>query len=249
MASALTQKPKERLKRFVLIGLFVLALRGLILIILEYRWYFPPDFQKSNFLITREPYFFGYYGTAFYIHIIASPIAILLSFLLVVSGPMMIATPRPRLQAAHRWSGRALAILVVLLVAPSGMILALHSFAGIIAGLGFISLSIATLAFTVTAANLARSGKITAHRKWAFRTFLLLVSPLILRTMTGICILLDIESNWTYRVSAWASWLLPLLIYEAIDKVRSLPLAVRDLGQENRNPASIALKGNQNESI
>jgi len=41
-------------------------------VLIEYRNYVPPDFG-SDFLRGREPYFWGAYGWAFYVHLAAGP--------------------------------------------------------------------------------------------------------------------------------------------------------------------------------
>ena len=58
----------------------MLILRVLIVILMEYRFYFPPDFDQSFFLAGRRPSFAGWYSVGFYTHIISGPFVSLLPF-------------------------------------------------------------------------------------------------------------------------------------------------------------------------
>lgn len=69
----------------LVVALCVLALKILVAIGAEYRFYFPPAFA-SAFLTGREGYFWGYYCIAFYVHILVGPPVVLLALVLVLSG-------------------------------------------------------------------------------------------------------------------------------------------------------------------
>lgn len=72
---------------------------------------------------------------------------------------------------------------------------------------------------TVTADRRCRSNdslprpsqKLCTASTLAERCFLLLISPLILRLIAGAVIVMDVESELTYRLNAWLSWLVPLV--------------------------------------
>ena len=65
-------------------------------ILYEYRWYFPADFVRSDFLLDRQDYFYGSYSIAFYTHIVSGPIAVLIGAFLISSGS------RKRFRRLHR---------------------------------------------------------------------------------------------------------------------------------------------------
>ena len=202
----------RRARRLGLIALacvVTLLAKVLLTIVYEYRWYFPPNFEDSAFLTGRQEYFDGVYRAAFYGHIISGPVAVVLGFILLISGG------RLRVRRLHRWLGRSQFLIVMLVIVPSGLVMATHAFTGPIAGWGFASLSLATGACMVIAVQQARSRKFASHRRWATRCFILLCSPLLLRLMSGAVIVFQLESDLTYRLSAWLSWLIPLAIYEA----------------------------------
>ena len=195
---------------------------GLSSILSEYRWYFPPDFESSVFLSGRRASFHGIYQWAFYVHILSGPIAIVLAGLLVVSGGIK------QYRRTHRLLGRILAPVVVLGLLPSGIVMATQAFTGQIAGWGFATLAIATATCTIIAVNHAIKKRFALHRQWAIRIFILLCSPLLLRFVSAAAAGLEVESDWTYRLNAWLSWLLPLLIFEVCRK-RIVPKNSRPL--------------------
>lgn len=201
--------------------LLALVIKILASILSEYRWYFPADFDQSFFLANREAYFDGWYGIAFYIHIITGPITIILAFVL------MITAKRNHPGSIHRWMGRSLGLLVVFALTPSGLVMATRAFTGTLAGVGFALLSIGTCLCTVAAAYHARNRQFMNHQRWATRCFILLCSPLLLRLMSGAAIVANIEDEWTYQAAAWLSWLGPLLIYEVFLKAQATEMRLR----------------------
>ncbi len=107
-----------------------------------------------------------------------------------------------------------LLVLVLAVVAPSGLVMAREATAGPIAAFGFVSLSFATAVCAAMALYCARTQNFQSHQRWATRCFILLASPLLLRLISGALIVLGQESEWGYRLNAWLSWFIPLAIYE-----------------------------------
>jgi uncharacterized membrane protein len=201
----------DRLRKLRWIALLAVALlfaKVLLGILLEYRWYFPADFDSSAFLSGRRHSFFGVYRAAFYAHLISGPLAVVVGVFLMLSGG------RPRFRQFHRPAGRLQMLLVLAVVAPSGLVMAREATAGPIAAYGFASLSGATAACAAMALYCARARKFQSHRRWATRCFVLLASPLLLRLVSGVVIVLQLESDWAYRLNAWLSWLVPMAILE-----------------------------------
>ena len=186
----------------------LLILRVLVTMLLEYRWYFPADFNGSVFLSGRQATFVGLYRAAFYAHIISGPLALVLGL-----GLLAIARA-PRLSRVHRRLGRVQILLVLLLVAPSGLIMACGTQAGELAAYGFAALALLTGGCGVAVIQAARAGRFEAHQRWALRCCVLLCSPMLLRLNTGLLIVTQHESIWLYSLSAWLSWLIPLMFLE-----------------------------------
>jgi len=197
----------QTLKRIAFWLSVVLFFKVLAMIVYEYRNYFPANFE-SNFLSGRESFFSGSYGFAFYSHIISGPICLLIAAFLMFSGK------RKSLRHWHRRLGKTLAYLVLLVMLPSGLVMATRALTGPIAGAAFFVLVLAT-AFCVSLASWhASQRRFAIHQVWATRSFILLCSPMLLRLMTGATIVLEVESEWTYRFAAWGSWLIPLAVFE-----------------------------------
>lgn len=194
----------KRIAFWLLVALFF---KVLVSIVLEYRNYFPANFE-SNFLAGREEFFSGSYRFAFYAHIISGPICLLIAAFLMFSGK------RKSLGHWHRRLGKTLASLVLLVMLPSGLVMATQALTGPIAGAAFFVL-VFTTAFCVSMASWhASQRRFAIHQTWATRSFILLCSPMLLRLMTGATIVLEVDNEWTYRFAAWGSWSIPLAVFE-----------------------------------
>ncbi len=196
------------LLRVARVLLALLAFRVLAGIIYEYQWYFPPNFQASGFLAGREAFFHGAYRFAFYSHIVCGPFTILIVIFLAWSGRRNVYV------GIHRCLGKVQFLLVVIVLAPSGLVMATRAYTGFVAGAGFALLSIMTLAAAILTVIHAKHGNMHQHRRWSNRLFILLISPIALRITSGFIIMFGVESILAYRISAWASWLIPLIAFE-----------------------------------
>ncbi len=197
----------NKLRTLALSALALLFVKVLLAIVYDYRWYFPANFG-SAFLTGREALFHGSYRAAFYAHIISGPLVVILGSCLMLTGG------NRRFRQFHRYGGRVQILTVILIVAPSGFVMALSAHAGPIAALGFALLSLATAATAIITIRQAQTRKFQSHQRWANRCFILLCSPLLLRLFAGALMVLQWDSEWTYRLNAWISWLIPLAIYE-----------------------------------
>src|SRR5262245_24577964 len=105
------------LKTMVFVLLAALILKVLANILLEYRGYFPPDFN-SPFLTGRRESFTPLYATAFYTHILSGPVALVLGTFLMATGGIA------RIGSWHRWAGRGLMFLIFFALVPSSLMMA-----------------------------------------------------------------------------------------------------------------------------
>lgn len=195
--------------RVINILLVLLVFRILAGIVYEYQWYFPANFRFSTFLAGREEFFTGAYRIAFYSHIICGPFVILIGMFLFWSGNRMTQV------SIHRLLGKIQYLLIAIVLVPSGLVMAPRAYTGCIAGIGFGLLSIATFVTATFAVTHIRHRRLAEHRRWASRLIILLLSPIALRVMSGLAITLRIESPESYQLSAWASWIVPILVFEA----------------------------------
>ena len=185
----------------------VLIVRVTVAVVLNYSNYLPPNFA-SEFLQDREAYFFGSYQWAFYTHIFSGPCSLLLGIVLVSDQI------RKRFRRTHRILGRVQTVCVLFFIVPSGLWMAFFADSGMIATTGFISLALATGTSVTLGFQSALRRRFANHRRWMWRTNLLLCSAVVLRIMGGLASVMEIDSEWSYPFAAWASWLLPLLVFE-----------------------------------
>jgi len=191
----------------------VLILRVLGTILSSYPDYFPPDFD-SLFLQGREATFTGVYRVAFYLHIVSGPV-VLLNGLVLLSEHV-----RRTCRGVHRWLGRVQATAVLVVLLPSGAMMAKHSFGGWGGGFSFLLLSVATAGCTVLGIANAVRGRYASHRRWMLRSYVLICSAVALRLISGAASAVGVEDPETaYIVAAWVSWLVPLSIFEILSSL------------------------------
>ncbi len=202
----------------------LLITKVIVGVVLNYRDYLPPDFE-SDFLVGRESHFYGIYQWAFYAHVSSGPCSLLLGMVLVSDGF------RRRFSGWHRRLGKLQTVNVVLFVTPSGLWMSLYADSGIAAGAGFAVLGIATAFSAVLGWQLAVRRQFNSHRRWMWRCFVLLCSAVVLRLIGGLTSAAGIESAWVYPLSAWLSWLMPLLACELI--IRKSDARLKSVRPEN----------------
>ncbi|WP_236618606.1 DUF2306 domain-containing protein [Rhodopirellula europaea] len=187
----------------------VLGVSVLIQLLIPYRGYFPANLQDSVFLSAHRGHFHGWYRFAFYVHIVAGPIALVQGAALFFSG-----SRRKRIPPWHRVIGRVQAAVVLFFLFPSGLVMAQYAMAGPTAEAAFTLLSLATAVTMAMAIRSAMVGRMTQHRLWAARCFLLLCSPLLHRVVVGFTIVTGTETDFAHRLIAWTSWLVPWFLFE-----------------------------------
>ena len=191
----------------------VLVAKVTLAVVLNYRVYLPPDFG-SDFLRGREGYFWGPYHLAFYVHIASGPVALLLGLILI--GERF----RLRFPAWHRALGRVQVPWVLLLVVPSGLWMAYYTAAGPVGAAGLAALAVATGACAGLGWRSAIRRRFADHRRWMWRTFLLLGSAVVLRVIGGLATVLGVDVAWFDPLAIWISWLAPLAAFEGIELAR-----------------------------
>lgn len=193
----------------------VLIVRVLVSILANYPDYFPPNFD-SLFLQGREATFKGAYPPAFYIHIFSGPF-VLLGGLILLSDNV-----RRRHLAWHRWLGRAQVVVLLALVLPSSAVMSRHAFAGWAAGLSFLCLSAATATCAVIGVVHAWRRRYDKHRRWMLRCYFLICSAVSLRLISGTAGVIGVPNpEEAYIIAAWSSWLLPLAVFEVVERFRA----------------------------
>ena len=193
--------------RAIVVLTALLIVKVTVEVVWGYRNYFPPDFQ-ADFLHGRERYFYGGYQTAFYAHIASGPVSLWLGLLLLSQRF------RLRFPAWHRWLGRVQGMNVLLLVVPSGLWMAWYATAGRVATIAFAVLAMLTAACVLFGWRSAVRKRFAEHRRWMSRCFLLLCSAVVIRVLGGLGTVLEVEAAWYDPAASWASWLVPLGVFE-----------------------------------
>ena len=198
---------KKRTLAVLTAAVCMLILKVTLTVVMNYRDYLPPNFE-SDFLLGRDTYFFGAYQWAFYTHIAVGPLTLILGMFLLSDRL------RKLFPDWHRYAGRIQVALVLLMLTPSGMWMAMYSATGTVAGVGFASLAVTTGACVWFGWRSAVQRKFAQHRRWMMRCYILLCSAVVLRLTVGFFIVTNIEGEWIYPMTAWTSWLVPLLVFE-----------------------------------
>jgi hypothetical protein len=205
------------LRRLLIAAVILVGLRMFLGILYEYRFYFPPDYERSAFLSGRRYNFVTTYQVAFYVHLASGPLT------LVLASVSWFTAHRKKSSitlAIHRYVGRLQMAIVLGLMLPSGLVMSTEAYGGVISRAGFLSLTLATATTAGIGWWHARNRRFASHRIWMTRCAILLFSPLLLRVIAGTCILMQWESVWTYRANAWASWTVPWLVWECFQHFR-----------------------------
>jgi uncharacterized membrane protein len=176
-------------------------------ILQNYPFYFPPDFT-APFLLNHEADFRGLYGAAFFAHIVSSPVALVCGLFLVSSHS------RRWLPKIHKLVGRVQVANVCLAVAPSGFVMSFYALGGFVSSAAFLCLSVLTCTTALLGFWHARQQRFEQHQRWMWRCWILLSSAIVLRLMAMAAEPFGLEPVGFYRFTAWASWLLPLIILE-----------------------------------
>jgi hypothetical protein len=215
---------------------FLLALRVLVVLVVgktiaatlaNWPSYFPPDF-RSDFLLGREGYFFNGYHLAFYAHIVAGPLTLALGLVLLSE------TFRRRWPGWHRQFGKLQSVLVLFIVAPSGLWMAYYAATGAVAGAGLATLAILTAATTALGWRAVVNHRFAEHRRWMQRSYVLLFSAIVIRMIGGAAEVAGVEGTYPYAV--WISWLAPLAALELwrVSLLRTYPRL-----QSSASPAAL----------
>lgn len=188
---------------------------AVVMLILKTCWtvasllpaYLTPNFD-TDFLLGREPHFYGPYQYAFYIHILSGP------FSLLVGMWLLSHSLRMRWPVVHRQLGRFQVACIVGLVVPSGLWMSCFAQAGNVAASAFATLAVATGWAAYRGWRQAVKGNFASHRMWMLRTFTLLCSAVVIRLLGGLASIFGVYWEWFDPLAAWASWLIPLAILE-----------------------------------
>ena len=152
-----------------------------------------------------------YYRIAFFIHVFSAILVLLAGF------TQFFSIVRKKFPALHVLSGRVYVFVVLLLAAPSGLVIGIYANGGILSRVAFCMLAILWWWFTFKGFNAARNKNVFAHRSFMIRSFALALSAITLRAWKYLIVFLFHPKPMdAYRIVAWLGWTLNLLIAEII---------------------------------
>ncbi len=141
-------------------------------------------------------------------HAVASALALLLGPLQFLDS---LRTSRPRL---HRTLGYAYLVPGVALGGLAGLLLARHSFGGLVSHLGFGLLAMLWLFTGVMAVVAAKARRFADHRTWMVRNFALTFAAVTLRLYLPLGFASGLRFEAFYPAVAWLCWVPNLLFVE-----------------------------------
>ena len=197
----------------ILVFLILLVTASIILVSTHY---FTPDFNHG-FLTGKAYLFNGIFPFGLYTHVIAAPLLIVLSTVLV------FARLEYRFPKAHRFLGKVVVWVGLVLFIPSSFILAAYALGGIHGIILFNVLSLLSAVSLCSAWYFARKRKIPQHRRWMLRFYIFLLSAVFLRVNKFIFgYYFDYHGTEAYLLAALLSWLPQWLLLEALFRIKSI---------------------------
>jgi uncharacterized membrane protein len=156
------------------------------------------------------------WNIAFYIHISFG------AFAMLTGWPQFSEKWRLQNINLHRNLGK-IYLVSVLISGISGFYIALFATGGLVAVSGFVAMSLVWLFTSFTAYTKIRKLDINSHRNWMIRSYAITFSAVTLRLwLPVIQSMPGMDFIATYKIVAWISWVVNLLIAEWIIKKTSM---------------------------
>lgn len=168
-------------------------------------WEWNVDFLQSKYLIIH----LNYYRLSFYAHIFSS-------LIVMFSGAFLFSKYiLQNYSRTHRFFGKLYVGLVLLISAPTGMVMAFHANGGWPAKISFLILTPLWWWFTYKGYQTARNKNFTAHKKWMTRSYALTLSAITLRfCQLFIHQIIFLDPTTQYILVSWGSWMFNLGVVE-----------------------------------
>ena len=171
--------------------------------------YIPIDFKAAFLNLKEEEIKLTHYQVAFFSHVCTS------IFALITGITQFSVYIRNKYSQIHRFLGKTYILIVLLIASPSGLIMAYYANGGFYPQLSFSIQAILWFYFTYLAFKFAKSKQWTEHKNFMLRSFALTLSAISLRLIKlGIVSTIELPPMDTYRIVAWAGWLVNLMIVE-----------------------------------
>jgi hypothetical protein len=179
-------------------------------LMLRITWQYIPYQTDVAFLRIKQDYIgIAHWRYAFFIHVYTSMFTLLAGFT-QFSNTLVRNYPR-----AHRFIGYVYICTIVLVAAPSGLVMGLYANGGLSSQIAFVLLAVLWLVSTLKAWQTAVNKQFKQHRQWMIRSFALTLSALTLRAWKfSIMNMADWPPMDVYRFVAWWGWVFNLAVAE-----------------------------------
>lgn len=186
------------------ISLFTLLMVRIVTPYLSWEW-------NVDFLMTKQNIIhLLHYRTAFYLHIFSS------CFILFAGAFLFSKLVIKKFRQLHRWAGKIYVLLLLLISAPTGLIMGFYANGGWPAKISFLILCPLWWYCTYKGYQKIRQKKIKEHEIWMIRSYALTLSAISLRFYQMILGSSFIDPSTLYIIVSWLSWVGNLLIAEII---------------------------------
>lgn len=204
---------KLEFNRFVVIktilyGFLIYFIYLLALITIQY---IPINYEIAFLNLKQDEIKLPYYKLAFFSHVYSSIIIISLG---LTQFSNLI---RNKLSIIHKISGKLYILLILLVAAPSGLIMSYHANGGLLSKISFLILSILWFVFTFNAYKSIKKRNFKKHRNFMFRSYALTLSAISLRLLKYVIVsVFELPPMDTYKIVSILGWTINLAIVEII---------------------------------
>jgi uncharacterized membrane protein len=133
--------------------------------------------------------------------------------LALLIGPWQFVRRVRKHRRLHRYLGRAY-LLAVVPASLSGLVAAVLTTAGPVAGLGFGLLDVAWVTTAAAGYLAAREHRYADHRRWMIRNFALTFAGVMLRVWVAVLVMAGLPFDSAYALVPWLSWIPNLAVVE-----------------------------------
>ena len=170
--------------------------------------YFLPNTMHSFLFERMELTMQDWWRYTLYAHVIGG-LTCLISSLLQYSKILLKRAPR-----VHKYLGHIYALSIITTVFPTGVALSFVAKGGTSGMIGFLFLSIATLATLILGMVAIFKRNIKSHQAWITRSFALVTTAITFRTLQILFSSLSMTVETNYQLSLWLSIGINLILAE-----------------------------------
>lgn len=178
----------------------------MVLITLQY---IPIRYDVAFLNIKQEQIAYTHYKIAFFCHVYTS-------IFVLIAGITQFSIPlRKRYPKLHRALGKVYIVLILGVAAPSGFVMGIQANGGLSSKISFTLQAVLWFSFTYIAFKKAKEKDWKQHKNFMLRSYALTLGALTLRLFKLIIAgTLALPPMDTYRIIAWAGWLVNIALVE-----------------------------------